>query len=224
MKTGHLLWFAVTLTGALTGCASKSVPKDFSLDPGKKEGIVVVSASHDLPGGRATRAAFFLNGGPSEEHGGLLFSMVDVVPGVIPGGSDLEDGYGKIYALSLPAGRHRINSWNVKVGNAVTIRPTEDPLPLDFQINAGEIKYIGNLHANLQTGKNIFGMTVVGNGYPEVRDERQRDIALFEEKYPQFKDRAVIDLLRLGPWMTGAENRHQINVPPMPPVPAYIHK
>ncbi len=218
MKTSRFLCLAAVLISTLTGCASKSVPKDFSLDAAKNEGIVIVSASHDLSGGRAARAAFYLNGGPMEEHGGLLSSLPDIFPG-IPGGSDLEDGYGKVFALSLPAGQHKITSWQITNGSGLRIFPREKPAPLDFHVAAGEVKYLGNLHAILQTGKNLFGITVVGNGYPEVRDEQERDIAVFKEKYPQLKNGIVVDLLSLGPWITGAENRRHVDSPPLLPSP-----
>lgn len=199
------------LVCALAGCASKSIQRDFSLEAAKTDGIVILSVSHDLSGGRGAKAIFYLNGGSLAKNGGTLFSLPEVFPG-IPGGSDFEDEYGKVFALSLPAGHHRINSWQIVNGTGLRIFPKETPGQLVFEVTAGEIKYLGNLHANLQTGKNIFGMTIVGNGFPEVRDQRIRDIGLFEGKYPQFKDKAVIGLLNLGPWITEEGTRHQVDL------------
>lgn len=199
------------LVCALAGCASKSIQSDFSLEAAKTEGIVILSVSHDLSGGRGAKAIFYLNGGSLAKNGGTLFSLPEVFPG-IPGGSDFEDEYGKVFALSLPAGHHRINSWQIVNGTGLRIFPKETPDQLVFEVTAGEIKYLGNLHANLQIGRNIFGMTIVGNGFPEVRDQRTRDIGLFERKYPQFKDKAVIELLNLGPWITEEGTRRQIDL------------
>jgi hypothetical protein len=202
MKLRSLLCAAATLL-VLAGCASRSVPKNFALDPAKNEGIVVVSASHDPSGGRAARAWFDIDGGPATGEGGLLVSLPDAFPG-IQGGSDLEDGYGKVFALSLPAGRHMITSWRVSYRNSVMIHPILAPTPLVFDVVAGQVKYIGDLHAHLLMGKSLFGLSALGNAYPEVLDEHERDIAVFDERYPQWKGKVAVDLLKLGPWTDGA--------------------
>lgn len=205
------------LVVALAGCASKGIQSDFSLETAKTEGVVVFSVSHDLSGGRSAKAIFYLNGGSLAKNGGTLFSLPTVFPG-IPGGSDFEDEYGKLYALSLPTGHHRINSWQIVSGTGLRIFPKEIPDQLTFEVKPGEIKYLGNLHANLQSGKNVFGMTIVGNGFPEVRDRRTRDIELFEAKYPQFKDKTKIELLTLGPWITKEGTPRQLDMqPPVTP-------
>lgn len=185
--------------GLLAGCASKSVSKDFSLDPAKGDGMVVFSVSHDLSGGRGAKAIFYLNGGPTTRNGLYVFSLQDVMG--VPTGSDFEDTYGRLYALSLPAGHHAVTGWQITNGTGLRIAPKEAPIPLEFDLAAGEVKYIGNLHAVLAMGKNFFGVTIVGSGYPEVKDQRERDLALFDEQFPQFKGRAQPVLLKQGPWL-----------------------
>lgn len=213
-----LLSITILLAFVLSGCAARSIDKDFAFDPGKDEGIVIVSVSHDVSGGRATRGFFNVNGGPIEKNGLLLASLIDVAPG-IAGSNDFKGGYGKLYVLPLPAGKHVISSWRVAYGSTLSVEPRVLPTPLEFVVTAGEVKYLGNLHANLQTGKGIFGQTVLGDAYPEVRDQRARDIALFAARYPRLKDGVVVGLLATGPWLSSPENTRQVNLPPPVPIP-----
>lgn len=217
----HRIFLAgvAVLALVLSGCAAKSVSKDFKFDASKDEGIVVVSVTHDLAGGRAARGFFNVNNGPLEKNGLLLSTQVEVMPG-ITGGSDFEEEYGKLYVLTLPAGKHSITSWRLTYGGALTIEPRTRLTPLEFQVVAGEIKYLGNLHTNVRMGKNLVGLPVAGDGYPEVRDQRARDVAQFEGKYPQFKEKVKVDVLTLGPWVPGDGNRQQIQMPPMTPPPS----
>lgn len=205
-----LLMLAVAV-GALGACASKSVPKDFSLDAAKGEGMAVFSVSHDHAGGRGAKAIVYLNGGPTGENGHYVFSLQDVMG--VPTGSDFEDAYGRLYALSLPAGHHRFSGWQISNGTGMRIYPKEAPASLEFDLAPGAIKYLGNLHAHLMTGKNIFRVTTVGNGYLEVRDQRERDLPLFEEQFPQFKGKAVVDLLDQGPWTRDTDVARQLQPP-----------
>lgn len=216
----HRIWLGViaALALVLSGCAAKSVSKDFTFDATKNEGIVVVAVSHELSGGRAGRGLFYINGGQMETNGHMLASLVEVVPG-IAGGSDFQESYGKLFVLSLPAGKHAFTSWQFTNGGGVGITPRAGLKPLEFQVVAGEIKYLGNLHLNLQMGK-VLGMGIVNDGYPEVRDQRTLDLALFDAKYPQFKGKVAMDLLKLGPWVADAGNRSRIDLPPPVAPPA----
>lgn len=203
------------LITTLTGCAATSIQKDFTFKAGANEGIVVVSVSHDLAGKRASKAIFYMDEGlPSGRS--LLFSLGEAAPGITRG-SEFKDSYGQLLVLSLPAGKHTIDSWQITNGTGLRIFPKEKPQPLVFDVMSGQIKYLGNLHANLATGKNIFGITIIGNGYPEIRDQQQRDIPIFEDRYPQFKNKIVIDLLQPGPWIHAPETRKQVDsvIPPI---------
>ena len=217
IKHRIFLGIIAALTLVLSGCAAKSVSKDFAFDASKNEGIIVVAVSHDVSGGRAGRGLFYINGGQMETNGRMLASLVEVAPG-IAGGSDFQDFYGKLFVLTLPAGKHSFTSWQFTNGGGVSITPRKGLMPLEFQVVAGEVRYLGNLHVNLRMGK-VLGMGIVDNGYPEVRDQRALDVALFEERYPQFKGKVVIDLLQLGPWIPEAGNSRQFTPPPFIPLP-----
>lgn len=202
---------------ALLGCAAKNAQRDYSFT-NNNEGIAFFSVSHDQSGGRRAQATFYIDGGPANEKGSYVDSLNEPFPGIRTA-SDFKDSYGQLVVLSLPPGRHRIDSWQITNGAGLRIFPREKPSPLEFQVEAGRAKYVGNLHANLETGKNVFGATIVGNGYPEVRDQRSRDIEIFESRYPQFRGQVLIDLLSLGPWVGNSERRVDIP-PPVQSLPA----
>lgn len=185
----------------LAGCAVKSVQRDYALDEKSGKGIVIISVSHDQRGSRALNAIFYVDFKPGlvmPEHM-MLKTLGETFPGVTKG-SEFKDSYGQVLALELPAGTHQINSWRAARSGGFEITPREVPPPLVFEVAAGKIQYLGNLHLILQGGKNIFGIPVVSDAHPEVRDMRQRDLAMIERKYPQFKNNIDIALLPLGPW------------------------
>lgn len=210
------LSYICTFLLVLTGCAAKSIPKDAPLNDESKEGIVVLSVSHDLAGRRAARAIFHMDGG-AISGGNTLLSLGEVIPGT-PRGSEFKDSYGQLLVLSLPPGKHTIDTWQITNGTGLRISPREKPTPLVFEVISGQVKYLGNLHANLATGKNIFGITITGDGYPEVRDQQQRDIPMLENRYPQFSGKVVIDMLRLGPWIDLPDTNKRLDPVPVIPI------
>jgi hypothetical protein len=220
MNTRNIWAFAFSLLMlTLAGCAAKSIQSDYLPKDDQNEGIVFFSVSHDLVGGRIAKAIFYLDGGITSGKGSMVFSLPDAFPG-ISAGSQFKDSYGQLIALALPAGKHQIDSWQIANGRGLRIFANK-PSPLEFNVLAGKAKYLGNLHANLQTGKYLFGMTIVGNGYPEIRDRRARDVEAFEKKYPQFKGKVLIEMLALGPWIGEGGASTQVDIPaPVQPPPA----
>lgn len=161
---------------------------------------IIVSVSHERNGGRSARAIFNLNGGEQKDGGRTLASQ-DIF---IPGRGDFKGDYGKLVVIKLPEGTHELTSWAIFGYNGSEIRPQDRPRPLKFEIKAGEVKYLGNLHMNMQSNKNIFGARVIPvEGQPEIRDMRQRDITLFEARHPDAREKIIIDLLPLGHWGSG---------------------
>lgn len=214
MNIGRQLITACLVIVAFAGCAAKSIRNDFTFSKEQTEGIVILSVSHDLAGPRGTRAIFYMDRGAA--HGGsTLFSVDEAFPGSLRRG-EFKDSHGHLLVLSLPPGKHVIDYWQITNGSGLRIFPKEKPKPLEFEVTNGKIKYLGNLHANLQTGKNIFGITITGNGYPEVIDRQTRDIPMFEDKYPQFKGKVALELLPLGPWVQSPETNRQVDITILP--------
>jgi hypothetical protein len=217
MTPGRIGALAVAAAAlALAGCTAKSVSKDYEFKAaGKEEGLVVFSVTHDRAGRRSVRAMAYLDGGPV--NGGYLAYSID--DDFFGGRNEFKDLYGHVIAMALPAGKHQFDSWRL-ASNSVFYYPREKPPPLQFEVVPGQIKYLGNLHGNVEMGKNLFGMSVLAGGHMEVRDERARDLEKFDQRYPQFKGKVVIELLPLGPWLVSLDTLRIMDYTPVLPVPS----
>jgi hypothetical protein len=205
LTTRTRLIIACLFVLALTGCAATSVKKDFSFQNEPDKGLVVFSVSHDLEGSGSTRAIFYMDGGTSG-GGTMVKSIEEVIPGFFDG-SRFEDSFGHVLAIALPAGKHTIDDWQI-TDNALRVRAKQKPTALVFEVEKGKVKYIGNLHAKIAEGS-FLG--IIAGGYPEIRDRRERDIPIFEEKYAQFKGKVLVETLPLGPWVPLQETRRQFD-------------
>ena len=191
----------------LTGCAASSVQRDYSLNGKPNEGVVVLSLSFDQSGSRNFQGIFFLDPDPNSLLPlGTQLRTLREYP-FMRFGSEFKDSYGQVLALSLPAGKHKIAGWKLVRAAGYEIFPIRSPEPLEFEVVPGTVQYLGNLHLNLETGKNFLGISIIADAHPEVRDQRARDIEMIEKKYPQFKDKISIQLLPQGPWTNGSGTR-----------------
>ncbi|ASU40746.1 hypothetical protein hmeg3_22210 [Herbaspirillum sp. meg3] len=194
----------------LAGCAAKSVQRNVVLDSSSGKGLVVISVSHDRVGSRGMVGTFYMDRKNGLSDMTMLRTLGEAFPGVVKG-SQFKDSYGQVLVLELAAGKHSMDSWRAARQAGYEITPSVDPSPLEFEVVAGSIQYLGNLHLNMESGKNAVGLTVIADAYPEVRDMRARDIALVEKIYPQFKDSISINLLPLGPWSAERGNTRFIS-------------
>jgi hypothetical protein len=203
---------AAALAALLSACASKA-PKDLDLSKNPTEGVVVFSVSHESEAGRGVTLMVYLDRNPL--LGTPPYRSVEDVAGVRTG-SDFEDDYGRLEVVNLPAGRHSFWFWQIANGTGLRIIPDKDLPPLDFDIKAGSVVYLGDFHGMTEVGRNLFGMKVTGSGYPELRDRHQRDVQMFEAKYPQFRGKTELALLPQGPWVSGAVRKQLELTPPAP--------
>lgn len=198
-------------------CMTQQVSGPLSDKRAAESAIVIVSATHDYAIGRSARAIFYIDSKKGFARQRLLHTIEDVVG--IPTGSDFEDLYGKVYVLELEPGKHSVDSWQVPMSGG-RLRPRQDPVPLDFIIQAGETIYLGNLHMHIARGRNVFGMPVVADAVPEVRDRSERDLSIAERKVPGIKGRASVRTLPLGSWgRPRDETRRSIDPPAIVPPP-----
>jgi hypothetical protein len=132
---------------------------------------------------------------------------------------EFEDSHGRLIALALPVGKHKFTDWQVTDGT-LRLGPAGTLPPLEFSLQPGQVKYLGNLHAHIQMGRNLVRRQVLVGAVPEVRDLRDRDVELFKKRYPQFKDPVTIETLPLGRWTSTAGTSGTISTPPViVPVP-----
>ncbi|PCI42613.1 MAG: hypothetical protein COB51_12795 [Moraxellaceae bacterium] len=187
----------------LSGCATTSIENGFNfLD--SDQGIVVFSVTNDIGGGLHNNKAIFYMNHKENKNYRQLESTQEVFPGGWYKPSEFGKVQGRLFAITLPAGTHKLSTWKIFSSAGVFISPRVDPNPLSFEVAQGEIKYIGGFHMNLRAGKNFLGMTIVADGYPEILDRSERDIPMFEKRYPQFEGVIKSEILKIGPWPNGA--------------------
>jgi hypothetical protein len=103
-----------------------------------------------------------------------------------------------------------MNNWHVL--------PAGPLVPLEFDVVAGRVIYLGNLNARVAAGRNLFGQRTANDGVGEVRDRRTVDIPLMEARYPTLKGKSVVALLPLGIWGND-ETMKRLDPPIVAPIP-----
>jgi len=115
-----------------------------------------------------------------------------------------EEVWGRYFVIELPAGRHALDGWYVEQNTGVewnTVKPKGPVRPLVFEVSAGSVTYLGNVHGRLLWSKNVFGMDLMSGAMPEVRNEENRDLPVIFMEFPQLQGRVVVTPVTQGPWM-----------------------
>lgn len=124
-----------------------------------------------------------LQGALSLQHGGMFggntvydFENADL----------LEKGI--YFCQPLPAGEYQMISysyWNFAGGGNGYRLDKKNQFDIRFNVAAGELRHIGNIKATLESGKNVFGMTVYGPGQIELSGASEDEQRLALEKCPE---------------------------------------
>jgi len=103
-----------------------------------------------------------------------------VLPGWTVPDPGLEQQLGRLFAVELAAGTYEIFQLDSNRRLLIHMQP------LRFEVQAGEILYLGNLHVRYclyKPDRRVF-RSYVNAGIPSVRDEAQRDLPLLLRKFP----------------------------------------
>ena len=98
--------------------------------------------------------------------------------------------HGRVLSSVLPAGEYVLSDWELSVGTGngtITFSPKE-PEPVPFEIRAGEITYLGNLHLDTVYKANFLGYQHVVSARPSSSDKRERDLPIFYSRFAQYKN------------------------------------
>jgi hypothetical protein len=209
---------------AVAACGSKGPQPAPAAKPG--EGIVFFSVSHDREAGVGARLLVFLDDSPLPTRAASLPMSADVLKemsgaiyiAMFGRIGDLDDGYGQLHVVTLPAGQHRLRHWAITHGMTTTLPAGASP-PLEFTVQAGRTVYLGNLHGRVRLGRDWFNQQVVLHAYPEVRDLAERDLQILRKKHPSFDEQVDIALLTQGPWGDPARVNTRTNQPVYGPMP-----
>lgn len=187
----------VCLPALLVGCAAGNIAPQFAFGDKPATGVVVVSVGHNASAGPGARANVYFDTSRRPGLNRLQSTGEAVTEGPAP---TRFDDNSQLLVLSVPAGMHTLDAWQLRDSVGVWVQPAGVLQPLEFNVVAGEVKYLGNLSATLATRRNALGLQVVEGGEVEVKDLRERDVAAFERAYPQFKGQVVMGVLPVGRW------------------------
>ena len=75
--------------------------------------------------------------------------------------------------------------WNFAGGGSGYNLDKKNQFDIRFNVVAGELRHIGKIKATLESGKNVFGMTVHGPGQIELSGASEEEQRLALEKCPE---------------------------------------
>ncbi len=166
----------------LSGCLIGNVKQGPIDTTNTKTGIVVLSVSQTNGWFKDVRSIVYING-PKEGH---IMSRNELIPtSHIYTRSDFSDSMGKLNVLELPIGKYALVNWSVS-SSYFKFTATEDsqPTPIEFEVRAGEIVYLGNIHFQLIEGSNVIGIPGLADiELPIISNKFERDIAIFNDRY-----------------------------------------
>lgn len=191
------LFLAATTAALLAACVSTAPVLDPATGTAtlRDKSIVIVSVSHDQLAGSGAHTLFFMDLGadavrlPTTQ---VLFTDPDI-------SNDFKPEIGHVYVLQVKPGHHSISSWSMMFGT----RNAEAPsgiVPLDFDVSAGEVLYLGNLHVAAFEGRRRFGLKTIAGVAAVVQDKSARDLPIAVAANPALAGRVRMALLPLGPW------------------------
>lgn len=178
-------YVAVLAMITLGGCAARNA--DENLDPKQlsRTGVVFASVSTAPEGGNGPVATFHL------DRGGFVKSREEQIAGQNLKPSELNDDFGRLIVLELPAGANSLKSWMLTYG-AAQYAPSRPVSVIHFTVLPGKALYLGNLHMHIRMSRNVFDAPVIGDLQPEIRDRGERDVVLFKSRYPRVGDGEIV--------------------------------
>lgn len=216
MKHKKLI-FAFGLLLVLVGCGTP-VARNTTPDALAGKAVIIVSVTHDAEFRAGAQAIVYMDA-DSMATQVLLKSVKEGI--VVPEASEFTDRRGHLYVLEVEPGRHKFNGWQVVSAGLRIHRkdPTDD---LVFEVNKGEVLYLGNIHSRLVDGHWVLGGRSARGGFPVVIDRSDQDIPLAESKVPALAGRVRSAVLPVGPWTRDVDQSTTRSAAPpvvLPPPP-----
>lgn len=181
-----------TLVVAILGAGCRSLVQQ-NIDPdapsfiGSEEGLILGSVTAPFVDHYHEVILFhYRSVGDGGKTAGRLTSARS--PGWIPGvpacdEEGLPEQCGRLFAVSLPAGDYEIYGVQEQSpGETIYEMP-----PLRFTVAQGRASYLGNMHTAFCQGLVRSTRGAILGGDLLIRDERERDLALLETRYPQLR-------------------------------------
>ena len=148
------------LTLALAGCATTgNIPTNYDVSASKNSGLVLFSVTHDKDTEylfrRGTEIRFNVYFRNADNNIEIPSAFSNDTSALIVT-SQFESVWGRAYVREFVAGRYELSGWRLEQGIGAKTRTTnpKKPLPpIAFEVQAGSVAYIGNVHGSLQWGR-----------------------------------------------------------------------
>jgi len=178
MKNIYLLLGFVTIF--LSACSNNEMMKP-TTKVSPKNGVIVASVTKS---GRSSDAWFYYkkSGTNDEKRMDAVGLVMIKAPDDFP---NEKNKTGRLLAFEAPAGNYDLTRWEIYIYTTGPgyIKPKKiEPLP--FSVKAGQVTYLGNLHIDTLSGKNIFGLPIPVGGVATIRNKKNIDLPLLKKKYP----------------------------------------
>lgn len=177
-----------------SGCASEIALINPNTEAEKSNGILLTSITSDDSHQLFDAWFFYRPKGTKEEirldafeGAGLLMKPSDF--------SRNENRSGRLIATSLKPGEYELFNWTLyvnRLGGYGYISPRNPPPPQTFNIQPGEITYLGNLHVSTIMKDGPFGFPMIFGGNPNFSDQSEKDFEILRKKFPNIVEWPII--------------------------------
>jgi hypothetical protein len=93
-----------------------------------------------------------------------------------------------LWLIEVPLGHYRIADWFLGAG---TMRRESAEQGFEFDVLPGEITYIGHFEVAVARAKNTFGMRVIPQAAPALKDDYASTLVAFRERFPRLSSTVV---------------------------------
>src|SRR5206468_10334175 len=171
----------------LAGCV-RTVTADFELKSDSSTGVIVVSvtASGRIPGALIFYVRPIGDLAKLQTHSISVLDNRQLIDWPVPkSGAPVVQPPGRLAVLDMAPGQYEFYRWSGRVGGSLV---ESNVFSRRFEVRAGEVAYLGNLH--LTTGNDR-------NWNMSTADRRDRDFRLLATKLPNVpQEKIVIRLLK----------------------------
>jgi hypothetical protein len=173
MKT--LATILIVISSFLVGCTTAVTPEKAANVDLQKTGLVLatISRSGEAEDVKKVLIEFYLR--PYDGEGNPLKELVI-------------NSWEPMWLIEVPLGRYEITDWFLSAG---TMRRESAEKGFEFEVRPGQITYIGHFDVAVARAKNFFGLRVIPEAIPALRDDYERTLVAFRKQYPALADKKV---------------------------------
>lgn len=193
----------LVVTLLLTGCATSNVKTTITPNElqTKKTALLVMSLSQPKESVQYGAVTIYFQPNGKDAIGRSWVETYSQSSGFLPKpDSDFPNEFSLLKVIQVPAGDIEISGWAFSMYQG-RYESTDASPPFTISVKAGDVVYLGNFSVEPLYGDGIFGVSQVRGALPYIKDQSQRDLAMFKQRYPQLPA-AINKQLPVGVWAT----------------------